>query len=301
MFSDTFFLENGLKQNMDTIQSVMRQITRELTESYGEREAQSIARILLEEITGKEWKTWVLSQTIPISPEAMRSLSAWTDRILKGEPVQYVTGWEWFYGRKFRVTPAVLIPRGETEELVKWVSEEISTPQPKLLDIGTGSGCIAISLSLNLREKGINPEVTGWDISNEAITIAEENNRLLNGKVNFMIQDALSPVQGNVVMDYIISNPPYIPSQEAAEMANHVKNYEPPLALFVPDDNPLIFYEALAEIGKRILSPEGALYLEIHTPLAEAVQTLLWEKGYGNIVLKQDIHGKPRMLKVTYL
>ncbi|MBX7242755.1 MAG: peptide chain release factor N(5)-glutamine methyltransferase [Bacteroidia bacterium] len=286
---------------METIQSVMRQITRELTESYGEREAQSIARILLEEITGKEWRTWVLSQTILISPEAMRSLSAWTDRILKGEPVQYVTGWEWFYGRKFRVTPAVLIPRGETEELVQWVSEEISTSHPKILDIGTGSGCIAISLSLTLREKGFNPEVTGWDISKEALSIAEENNRLLNSRVNFMIRDVLSPAPENIRMDYIVSNPPYIPCKEAAEMANHVKDHEPHLALFVPDENPLIFYEALAEIGKRILTPGGGIFMEIHAPYSEAVQALFWEKGYSHLVLKQDIHGKPRMLKAIYL
>ena len=277
-----------------------QELWRPLTAVYDQREAQSVARMVLEMRFGLTMAE-VLCGQMPDECE----LQQIQQRLLAGDPVQYVIGEAEFGGRRFRVAPGVLIPRPETYELCQWVSnrgerrEERGEKEERILDIGTGSGCIACTLAAELPEA----EVTAWDISEEALTIARENARRTHVHVLFEQVDILDPrlIAASPQNRYqvIVSNPPYICQKEQATMERHVLDHEPHLALFVPDDDPLLFYRAIARYASLSLTPGGSLFFEINPLYATELSALLSAMSYHDIALKNDQFGKPRMIKAT--
>ena len=226
-------------------------------------------------------------------------------RLTKGEPVQYVLGSTTFCGRQFCVAPGVLIPRPETEILCEWVISVRNSPfcalQPptplRILDVGTGSGCIAITLSLDMS----NTVVSAYDISSEALLIARDNAIRLGATVNFQMKDALQLVPTSEMFDVIVSNPPYICENERVDMLPNVLNYEPSIALFVPNDDPLRFYRAIAEYGMTALSHSGELYFEINYRFVDEVSAMLNTLGYVGIEVRNDQFAKQRFVKAIRL
>ena len=211
--------------------------------------------------------------------------------LLKHKPIQYVLGETEFCGLKFKVNPSVLIPRQETEELAMWVATE-NTHAKNILDLCTGSGCIAVFLAHTLKKTCL----TGIDISLEALQVAKENAKLNQVDVDFQNDDVLQPnFSLRKKFDAIVSNPPYVRKKERQEMHVRVLNYEPQLALFVDDDNPLQFYESIARIGTTHLENNGKLYLEINESFGNEMVDLLQKYNYKNLILRKDIHGKDRM------
>ena len=276
--------------------TLISQLTEALTPLYGAREAQQIARYITADRAGLGDNLSLLiadpDREIPLSETEADALTA---RLVSGEPMQYVIGSTEFYGRTFRVDPRVLIPRPETEELVDWV-RKAEPHARRLLDVGTGSGCIAISLSLELPEA----EVVAVDLSEEALQVATANNTLLQGRVAFRQADALNGLETTFAeeekFDVIVSNPPYVPDADRAEMHCNVLDHEPHLALFVPDTDWLRFYRAIARAGQQLLRVGGALYFEIYHRAADAMRTMLLEEGYEAIEVRLDLQDKPRMV-----
>ena len=256
-----------------------------LTKLYDAREAKAIARLVLEERFGLTMADVLCGKTG--DDAVLRHIQ---QRLLQGEPVQYVLGVAEFGGRQFRVAPGVLIPRPETLELCQWVEEERGIT---ILDIGTGSGCIACTLAAELPEA----QVTAWDISETALAIAQENAKRTNVHVSFEQVDALNIPLTPDKWDIIISNPPYVCEQERAAMERHVLDYEPSLALFVPDDDPLLFYRAIADYARQSLTAGGSLFFEINPLYAEQLKSLLSAMSYHHIEVRDDLYGKPRMIK----
>ena len=265
---------------------------RPLTALYGEGEAKAIARLVMEEHFGLSMADVLCGR---MGDEA--ELRQIQQRLLTGEPVQYVLGRAEFGGRWFHVAPGVLIPRPETYELCQWcLPPDPSGWRGNILDIGTGSGCIACTLAAELPHA----KVAAWDISEAALAIAQDNARRLHVNVTFSQIDILQLSMINCLLsiyDIIISNPPYICQQERAAMERNVLDYEPSLALFVPDDDPLLFYRAIADYARQALKPGGALYFEINPLYAAELQSLLSKMTYHAIELREDQYGKPRMMK----
>lgn len=214
-------------------------------------------------------------------------------RLLRHEPIQYILGRTEFAGLTIHTAPGVLIPRPETEELVDWICK-VEHPAT-LLDIGTGSGCIAIALSRHFPKA----YTEAWDISPDALNIAKENNQLNKTNVHFKLHDTLAPLPAGTVheqFDLIISNPPYVTEKERETMEKNVLDWEPSIALFVPDDDPLRFYRAIARIGQTLLKPDGKLYFESNWLFTHEMQCMLEEEHYTDIFFKKDIFGKERMV-----
>lgn len=215
----------------------------------------------------------------------------------KHRPIQYVTGLSWFYGLELKVKEGVLIPRPETEELVDWILETCNSAK-SILDIGTGSGCIPLSLKSNLKSA----EVYGYDISTDAIAIAKANGEALDLKVNWQVVDVLDNQSWPIdKMEVIVSNPPYIPESDKEFMHENVLAYEPELALFVPNHNPLLFYQKIAQFGKQNLTDGGCLFFEIHEDYGNETVEMLKAEGYQDVELRKDLQGKDRMVKSKYL
>ncbi|WP_417008180.1 peptide chain release factor N(5)-glutamine methyltransferase [Bacteroides congonensis] len=213
-------------------------------------------------------------------------------RLQKNEPIQYIRGFAEFDGRRFKVAPGVLIPRPETVELVELVARENASAR-RLLDIGTGSGCIAISLDEKLPEA----EVEAWDISEDALAIARENNKELAADVTFLQRDVLSDDWKKVPsFDVIVSNPPYVTEAEKKDMDANVLDWEPELALFVPDDDPLRFYRRIADLGRELLLPDGKLYFEINQAYGRETAHILEMNQYHDVRVIRDIFGKERIV-----
>jgi release factor glutamine methyltransferase len=242
-----------------------------------------------------KWHQVLADPKAPIPPHVAQKFELGLQSVLGQVPLQYVIGTEWFHGNPFKVTPAVLIPRPETEELVDWILKDSSLPpHPTLLDIGTGSGCIAITISLYIRSSS----VVALDKSPEALAVARENNAQLGGKVEFREMDVLSATSDTFSgLDIIVSNPPYVPEHEVDEMEAKVKDHEPKMALFVPDNDPLVFYRRILELGRNWLAPSGMVYFEIHRDQGEAVLALGQGLGYQEGMLRMDMAGNPRMVK----
>ncbi len=223
-----------------------------------------------------------------------------TERLMQHEPVQYVLNETWFCGLKFYVDKNVLIPRPETEELVEWIITNCKFPIDKLkiLDIGSGSGCIPIALKRKLRKA----EVWSCDISEAALVIAKKNANDLGVDVNFFQLDFLDKDQRQKLysFDIIVSNPPYVPENDKEQMQPNVLRYEPAMALFVPDNDPLVFYKAIADFGNYHLNKNGTIYAEIHESIGEAVTQVFQPEHYA-IELKKDMQGKERMIKAVSL
>ena len=347
------------------------QLWKRLTAIYNEREAQAIVRTVLDALFGMSLTDICLGKVTQLSADDTTRLEKIMQRLEKSEPVQYVLGAEWFAGRLFDVAPGVLIPRPETEDLVKWACDEAKekekednskgergkeekevskkreaqkkeeqplssplkeeeeglrkgedasqkeeqllsslfknnkevpekgeeAPHPSILDIGTGSGCIAITVALALPQA----RVTAWDISTDALAIAAGNAHRLGASVRFEHQDALSAPDDEERWDVIVSNPPYICDRERADMSDNVLSYEPELALFVPDSDPLLFYRAIARYASKALKPGGRLLFETNTAYAHEVAQVMADEGFTAIEVRNDCFGKPRMVKGAFI
>lgn len=347
------------------------QLWKRLTVIYNEREAQAIVRTVLDALFGMSLTDICLGKVTQLSADDTTRLEKIIQRLEKSEPVQYVLGAEWFAGRLFSVAPGVLIPRPETEDLVKWACDEAKekekednskeergkeekevskkreapkkeeqplssplkeekeglrkgkdaskkeeqllssllknnkevskkgeeAPHPSILDIGTGSGCIAITVALALPQA----RVTAWDISTDALAIAAGNAHRLGASVRFEHQDALSAPDDEERWDVIVSNPPYICDKERADMSDNVLSYEPELALFVPDSDPLLFYRAIARYASKALKPGGRLLFETNTAYAHEVAQTMANEGFTAIEVRNDCFGKPRMVKGAFI
>ena len=263
-----------------------------LQECYPPREAANLSRIVCCEMLGQSHIDYYLGKDMILSPNDERELESILSRLCNFEPIQYVQGTSRFLGRTFRVAPGVLIPRPETEELVERMLKEVA-PVSRILDIGTGSGCIAVTLSKELPEA----EVTAWDISGEALAIAGDNNHLLQASVLFVQRDVLTyqPVEGEC-FDVIVSNPPYVTETEKNEMDANVLDWEPGLALFVPDEDPLRFYNRIARLGSELLLPGGKLYFEINQAYGRETAHILEMNQYRDVRVIKDIFGKDRIV-----
>jgi release factor glutamine methyltransferase len=283
-----------------TCQQAYQELSSKLRGLYDHREAANIADMVLEYISGEKKIDRVLNGQRALTAYQQQLFSAYTERLLQHEPIQYVLGESWFAGLKFYVDKNVLIPRPETEELVNWITADVAAPAAQaltILDIGTGSGCIAVALKKQLPSA----RVHALDISGPALEIARKNALLNNVDVNFLRGNILSDdeLKNVPIFDIIVSNPPYVTKSEAAKMSPHVVQYEPDAALFVSDDNPLLFYEHIAEFAMDHLKQSGMLYLEINEIMGSQVAEVLEGKKFNSIELKKDMQGKDRMLKAN--
>ena len=294
-----------------------QQFWQSLTPLYDAGEAQAIVRTVLDVEYGMTLTDIICGKVNELSSDEERNLEEIITRLQNGEPVQYVLGEADFAGRTFHVEPGVLIPRPETAELCQWIEEDVSSlkadERKQILDICTGSGCIAITLGLTIP----NSEVTGWDISEDALRIAQGNVEMLKaGNVRIEYQDALmlpkaaeaeeaaeiseatkSESSLSKGWNIIVSNPPYICEKEKADMEKNVLEHEPSIALFVPDEDPLKFYRAIAEYASSALKSEGALYFEINPIYEKETREMLQSLGFKDIETKEDAFGKKRMMK----
>jgi release factor glutamine methyltransferase len=276
------------------MKSFKQYIKNELSEIYSEEELHIFSFLILEKVTGFS-KTQVLANSGFILSENQRTDAVKiSSRLKNSEPIQYILGECDFYGLKFKVNTAVLIPRPETEELMQWIIKDLplSPLKGELLDIGTGSGCIAISLKKEFPDL----TVSAMDISSEALKISKENAMLNGVEINFIQSDILKISQLDRKYDLIVSNPPYIPERDKKTMESNVLDFEPHIALFVSDEDPLIFYRKIAELATNHLTENGSLYFEIHNGQGENCKKLLQSLGFKSITLRKDISGIDRMI-----
>lgn len=268
-----------------------------LSAKFPQREAEQLIRILLEDLFGIDLKRQLMEPNLCIDERQHYLLSEAVRRLLAGEPVQYVTGMARFNDLLIKVSPAVLIPRPETEELV----QKICTTLPKeasfrIWDIGTGSGCIAIALAKRFPDA----EVIAFDVSDEALQVAKENAESNGAKVTFVHDDVMNPKSDyfNQPVDLVVSNPPYVCDSERAAMEANVLDWEPETALFVPDDDPLRFYRQILALAKTQLNPEGQVWFEINERMGEEMLLLCREMGFAEAEVLEDYVGKQRFCHV---
>ena len=281
-----------------TARPLYQQLSRNIT-AFPAEEAREMAFMLLDHYFGLRKADVLADRPLPTNrtePDWFRII----ERLNRQEPIQHVIGTTIFCGLEFEVSADVLIPRPETEDLVRLIMHDFAdmTERPvRVIDIGTGSGCLAVTLARFLPQS----DVTGWDVSEEALTTARRNADTLKAEVNFQLQDILNvPDDGSVgLFDCVVSNPPYVTRSEAAQMDRNVLNYEPDVALFVDDADPLIFYKAVAEFAARHLSETGICYVEINERFGEATKAVFDERGFTNVQIYKDIHGKDRSVRAT--
>jgi release factor glutamine methyltransferase len=284
-----------------TIQLAYKRLLAQLYELYDAREAANIADMVIEHVTGQRKIDRIMYKDLRLNEEQESRLDAIADELLAHRPVQYVLGEAWFMNMKFTVNESVLIPRPETEELVDWIITYVNSKKVEgrisIIDIGTGSGIIPIAL----KRKLTNAKVYAIDVSQDALNVAKQNAEHLQVSVECIKLDFLDRSQWHRLptFDVIVSNPPYIRKSERAKMSIHVLQYEPNIALFVPDEDALIFYEAIGEFGKTHLKPEGSVFVEINEAMGAEVVQLFSEKGYKNVVIKKDMQGKDRLVKAV--
>lgn len=282
---------------MVTAKPLYERLRKNIT-AYPPEEAREMAFMLLDHYFGLR-KTDVLTDK-PLPPN--RTEPNWfriLERLNRQEPIQHVIGTTIFCGLEFEVSPDVLIPRPETEDLVRLIMHDFAdrTNDVPIVDIGTGSGCIAITLARFLPQS----VVTGWDVSENALELARRNARSLGADVQFAIQDILNVPAGFAHrFDVVVSNPPYVTRSEAARMDRNVLDFEPDLALFVDDADPLVFYKAVADFGARHLTKDGACYVEINERFGDATRQVFAERGFTHVQVYKDIHGKDRSIRATF-
>lgn len=290
--------------------SAFYELKNKLQPLYDEREAVAIAHELLQYITGLGKTDRLLKKDQLFNEKQQKQYDKATTELLNGRPLQYITGSAWFMEKKYMINEHVLIPRPETEELVQWIIQNSkfktcrqagrfknskSPSKFDILDIGTGSGCIPVSLKLAIPEA----RVTSCDISNEALTVAKKNAEQLGADIQFIELDFLNASLRNKLgtYDIIVSNPPYIPVTDKENLHPNVKDHEPAIALFVPGDDPLLFYRTIAEFGKNHLKSNGYIYCELEVSYAMDCKRLFESEGYLNAEARKDMHGNWRMLK----
>lgn len=262
---------------------------------YSTSEAAALARILCCEVLGQRTTDYVLNEPLRPHEAQVRKLEEAVERLLRFEPIQYILGTARFLGRDFHVEPGVLIPRPETEELAERILKE-APANARIADIGTGSGCIAVTLAKELP----GARVEAWDISETALRIARLNAQALQAKVDFVRRDALAwEPESEASLDLIVSNPPYVTESERADMAPNVRLYEPETALFVPDNDPLRFYRHIGQLGRRLLAPGGRLYFEINRAYGPETAALLRAQGYAEVRADKDLSGNDRFVTAT--
>lgn len=279
----------------NTVSTFITYFKNELKAIYDEREIDSILNIVFQSVFSWDKIQLRMNKSQSLSKSDLSKLKAVLNRLLKNEPIQYVIGETEFYGLKFKVDSRALIPRQETEELVDLILKETSESELKILDIGTGSGCIPIALKTELP----NAHITSIDISTEAISLAKENAKLNNAEISFHVLDVFSEDVFNLgEFDIIVSNPPYISNSEKEKMSSNVLDYEPHNALFVENDA-LEFYERIIQISKQLLKSEGALYFELNERYK--VEYLnMFEVSQVNGHFIEDLNGKTRMAKISF-
>ena len=276
--------------NTDTWASLWRR----LTPLYDEGEAKAVVRLVLEcrfGMSTADIYTDGISKLTDTEKSELAGIIQWLER---AEPVQYVLGFADFLGRRFAVSKGVLIPRPETEELCRWIIDDTKGNEGSdILDIGTGSGCIAVTLAFDVAEAA----VTAWDLSDAALMCCQENARRLGVMVEAVRQDALTPPDDYERWDIIVSNPPYVCDSERSAMHRNVTEHEPAEALFVSDDDPTLFYRAICRYAAKALKPDGALYFEINPRFAAEVAAEAREAGFQDVTMRDDCYGKTRMMK----
>ena len=278
------------------MKTIANKIYKGLATTYTDGEIKALTRILATELLGISQMAYFLKEEIILCTEQQKLLDNAITRLQKHEPIQYILGYCDFCGLRFKVNSSTLIPRPETSELVEWIASE-ATGKESILDIGTGSGCIAISLAHRLPDAS----VSAWDISSEAVETAKENSRNNGVKVEFGIVDILNYAPVNVKLDIIASNPPYIKEIEKDNIKANVLSWEPHTALFVPNDDPLLFYRTIAEKAKEMLCHGGKLFFEINRAHGKETMEMLDKLGYTAIELRKDFADNDRMIKAILL
>ncbi|QZT35616.1 peptide chain release factor N(5)-glutamine methyltransferase [Halosquirtibacter xylanolyticus] len=271
-------------------------LQRSLTEHYDPQEAQGMMKLLAMHYLGITSLQWFTKDFGDVETERYQELVVAVDRLLQNEPLQYIVGEADFYGFTFHVSPSVLIPRPETEELIEWILTTTEDGK-KILDIGTGSGCIPITLKKHLPKSLL----SAIDYSLDAIKVAKQNAELLQVDVEFLEDNALALSQDMIdrKWDVIVSNPPYIRTLEKDEMRDNVLLHEPDMALFVSNDDPLIFYREIGKYGISNLNDGGTLFFEINQYLGEEMVSLLNDLGYREVTLRKDLSGNDRMVRAV--
>lgn len=280
--------------SISPMQSCISHIRQTLGQHYSSSEINGFIRIIFESVCGYSLTDLILYKNNILSDSLRKQIDKIVERIDQNEPIQYVLGRSLFCGISFSVTPDVLIPRPETEELVELITARHAGSAPRILDIGTGSGCIAVSLAKKLPES----RVEAWDISEKALQVARKNAQENQANVTFKQVDITRELPPEAVQPYdiIVSNPPYVCLREKAEMERNVLDYEPHLALFVPDEDPLLFYRAILRAGKRLLAEGGFIYFEINRMFGHQTVSLLRQNGYKKTEIIQDLSGNDRMV-----
>lgn len=260
---------------------------------FGTGEAKAIIRLIFHHLKGWDTTALIINEDKEAGEYIRTKINAILDRLDKNEPIQYILGEAYFYGMNLKVDCSTLIPRPETAELVDQIVKENESSDLRVLDIGTGSGAIAIALSRNL----LFPTVTAIDISPDALRTASENARILHARINFINEDIFRYTPRAETFDIIVSNPPYIGESEKKEMNPNVVDYEPHSALFVPDDEPLLYYSRISAIARTALTDGGKLYFEINPLYASELSTALEKEGFSDVTLINDIHARERFIK----
>jgi release factor glutamine methyltransferase len=280
------------------LQQTKRHFTEVLAESFPRREAEQLMRILLEDFFDIDLKRQLMEPDLRIDEWQYHQLDEAVKRLQAGEPVQYVTGVARFGDLLIKVSPAVLIPRPETEEMVQKICASLPNDKPvRIWDIGTGSGCIAIALAKHF----VNAAIIGFDVSEAALQVAKGNAESNGVRVTFVHDDVLNPQSeffGQPV-DLVVSNPPYVCNSERAAMEANVLDWEPENALFVPDDDPLRFYRQILALAKKQLNPKGQIWLEINERMGEAMLSACRENGFAEAEIMSDFVGKPRFCRIV--
>lgn len=277
------------------MQKAISHIKESLYTYYPESEISGFTRIIIEHITKKSYHQALLAE-IELMPDQQQQINSIIERLKKYEPIQYILEETEFFGLPFHVNENVLIPRPETEELVELILKENDKAGLCVLDIGTGSGAIAIALAKQLKES----DVMAWDISHKALDVAVLNSKANSAPVSFKQVDVLLNYPLDKKFDIIVSNPPYVLENEKESMEQNVLGYEPHVALFVPNNDPLLFYKRIADIAKGLLNTGGKLYFEINQAKGKEVVNLLNEKGFISVARFQDLSKKDRMVRAIF-
>ena len=278
------------------MQDILQNIRKSLSGFYPDNEISGLVRLLIEHVTKSSMPALLSDKNTKITSEEVLKIDKIIERLQRFEPIQYILGETEFYGLPFTVNHDVLIPRPETEELVELILNENKGTQPHILDIGTGSGCIAVSLLKHLP----NASVKGWDISEKALAVAALNSKSNSVNVSFDQVDILSDYPTDQYFDIIVSNPPYVLDSEKTDMHANILDYEPHTALFVADNDPLLFYNRIADVAIQLLTDGGKLYFEINRAKGQETIKMLEYKNFSEIRLIKDISGNDRMVRAEY-